>query len=152
MIYSIYGGGLHEILVANAGSTSFKYRLFSAWCAVQDAGSLGPFGPSSGLRAVALGRITNIEYERSDYSFEHGGRKGMEALGRISFEDAVDIPIGGLCKDGLGRIDAVGFKTVHAGRFRGARSSTGTSSNPRRSTSRSPPPTTGTTSTSSRFS
>ena len=96
-----------NILVANAGSTSFKYRLFSAQ-------------NSAGLRAVAVGRITNIGYDRSEYTFEHGGRKGRETLGRISYEDVVDLVMDGLAKDGLGRVDAVGFKTVHAGRFRGA--------------------------------
>ena len=93
-----------NILIANAGSTSFKYRLFET---------------GSG-NVAAAGKITNIGYESSEYAFEHGARKGSSKHARIGYGDAVDIVIGELGRDGLGRIDAVGFKTVHAGRRRGA--------------------------------
>ncbi len=98
-----------KILVANAGSTSFKYRLFDT--AEKDFKT----GASP-----ARGKITNIGYERSVYAWDHGKGPREKNLDRIDYTDAVGTALAMLKEDGFPDPDGVGFKTVHGGRYRGA--------------------------------
>ena len=98
-----------KILVANAGSTSFKYSLFDT--AEKDFKT----GASP-----ARGKITNIGYERSVYAWDHGKGSREKNLDRIDYADAVGAALAMLKEDGFPDPDGVGFKTVHGGRYRGA--------------------------------
>ena len=98
-----------KILVANAGSTSFKYRFFDT--AKEEF--------AAGISA-ARGKITNIGYEKSVFAWDHGTGPKEKNLDRIDYTDAVGAALGMLREDGFEDPDCVGFKTVHGGRYRGA--------------------------------
>lgn len=91
------------ILVANVGSTSFKFKLFDM----------------SGEAILATGKIENIGYEKSPYKMQT--EKGeLEGVGHFpNYEDAVKFSIDFLLNSehgalsSLDRLSAVGFKTVH---------------------------------------
>jgi len=90
-----------NILIANAGSTSFKYKLFymkDKW-------------------VIASGKITNIGYVKSIYTYEQDEGERSVSLTNINYRDAVDIVLRKLGESSKDNIDAIGFKTVHGGKF-----------------------------------
>src|ERR1700730_4844500 len=93
-----------KILVANLGSTSFKYRLFDM----------------AGERLIARGGVERIGAERSRCYAEVGPRKGEEqseirehaAAVRICLKQLSDPNLGGLRDPS--ELAGIGFKAVHA--------------------------------------
>jgi acetate kinase len=96
------------ILVANLGSTSFKYKLYDM---------------AGGERAVASGSADRIGDSPSAWKVTAGDE---EASGEAALADhgaAIDLHLGKLAEMGVaeaGDIEAVGFKAVHGGPIRGA--------------------------------
>ncbi|MEX2559935.1 MAG: acetate/propionate family kinase [Pirellulales bacterium] len=99
-----------KILVANLGSTSFKFRLFDM----------------TGERQVARGGTERIGSAESRSFVEIGGRR-MEGTGAVPdhavavrrcLEQLTD-PEGG-CLGHASEVAAIGFKAVHGGRYSGA--------------------------------
>jgi acetate kinase len=92
-----------KILVANVGSTSFKFKLYS----MDDEAIL------------SQGKIENIGAERSAFSMSSAGKKQEGSAHFPTYENAVDAAIRFLTEGEhrpvrtLDEIDAVGFKTVH---------------------------------------
>ena len=92
-----------KVLVANVGSTSFKFKLYDM----------------EGESILAQGKIENIGSDRSVYTMTSGGHKieGQEKF--ATYEKAVLTAIQFLTQgrhsvvQELSQIDAVGFKTVH---------------------------------------
>lgn len=100
-----------KVLVANLGSTSFKYRLFDMATETQ----------------LARGGIERIGAERSRAFAEIGERKrelevvapDHAAAVSLCFEQLTD-PAGGCLQD-AGEVAAIGLKAVHGGRVSGVR-------------------------------
>src|SRR5215211_2469960 len=98
-----------KILVANLGSTSFKYRLFD----MQDE------------RQLARGGIERIGSPASKCFVEIGGRRqeltasipDHAAAVRQCLEQLTD-PVNGCLRD-ASEVAAIGFKAVHGGRVSG---------------------------------
>jgi len=90
-----------NILIANVGCTSFKYKLFH----MEDR------------RVIANGKITNIGYDKSIYTYEHGNKENKLILSNICYKDSVDLVLKRLNENSTEKIDAIGFKTVHGGEF-----------------------------------
>ena len=98
-----------KILVANLGSTSFKYRLFDMDTELQ----------------LARGGIERIGSEQSDCFVEIGGKKTELTLQvpdhsvavRQCLEQLTDPEHG--CLADTSEVVAIGFKAVHGGRFSG---------------------------------
>jgi len=92
-----------KILIANVGSTSFKFKLYE----MKDE------------EILAQGRIENIGSEHSSYSMQCKGQKIHGAAFYADYEQAVLAAIDFLtqgehaCLGALSDIAAVGFKTVH---------------------------------------
>jgi acetate kinase len=100
-----------KILVANLGSTSFKFRLFDMTDERQLArGGVERIGSESSIGFVeAGGRRTELRIEAPD----HGA--AIEAcLAELTRRD-------GGCLASVADVAAVGFKTVHGGRVTGVR-------------------------------
>jgi len=104
-----------KVLVANLGSTSFKYRLFDM----------------ADERQLARGGIDRIGSESSRVVVEIGGAR-REANGRVPdhaaavracLEQLTDPRDG--CLGDPSEVSAIGFKAVHGGRFSGAQRVTG---------------------------
>ncbi len=92
-----------KILIANVGSTSFKFKLLDM----------------QSETVLAQGKIENIGYEESAFIFS---TDDLEKSGKTVFpeyKDAIDACITWLTDpdvamlDDIGELDAVGFKTVH---------------------------------------
>jgi len=106
-----------KILVANLGSTSFKYRLFDLPRTTGEAGDGGLCG-----RELARGGVERIGAAHSRVYAALGGRAVEEQLAvpdhGVALEKALGQLVGG---DGplasLEELSAVGFKTVHGGRL-----------------------------------
>lgn len=104
-----------KVLVANLGSTSFKYRLFD----ISDA--------STGGAAVQLARggVERIGSASSPCSVEIGEYQGQMELEVPHHGVAVRACIGQLtdaengCLKSADEISAIGFKAVHGGRLQG---------------------------------
>ncbi len=103
-----------KILVANLGSTSFKYRLLD----MQDE------------RQLARGAVERIGAPHSDSFVEIGGRRaerGVQAPDhavavRLCFDQLTDPETG--CLDSVDEVAAIGFKAVHGGRYSGVQTVT----------------------------
>jgi acetate kinase len=100
-----------KILVANLGSTSFKYRLFDLPAETQ----------------LARGGIDRIGQPQSGCFVEIGGRREEAALHVPDHAAAVGICLNQLvhpqwgCLKSASEVSAIGFKAVFAGRFSGVR-------------------------------
>lgn len=98
-----------KILVANLGSTSFKYRLFDM----------------ADERQLARGGIERIGWKESPCSVEIGGKKQeLKAVVpdhavavRKCLEQLTDASTG--CLKNASEVSAIGFKAVHGGRVSG---------------------------------
>jgi acetate kinase len=98
-----------KILVANLGSTSFKYRLFDM----------------PGNKQLARGGIERIGSPESRCFVEIGGRQKENTLQVPDHAEAVRQCLAQLTDDGHGclkdaaEVSAIAFKAVHGGRFSG---------------------------------
>lgn len=106
------------ILVANLGSTSFKYRLFD----MTDAGSSGP---TSQGRELARGSVERIGDAESACSVQIGDYQQDQTMPVPDHGVAVSAclqqltdPDHGVLKDAA-EVTAIGFKAVHGGRLSG---------------------------------
>lgn len=101
-----------KVLVANLGSTSFKYRLFDL--------------DGSGERQLARGGIDRIGQAESRCVVEIGGGKSEATASVPDHAAALRMCLdqltgeGGCLKD-VGEVAAIGFKAVHAGDLSGVR-------------------------------
>lgn len=98
-----------KVLVANLGSTSFKYRLFD----MDDE------------RQLARGGVERIGAERSDAFVESGGKRSELSVAAPDHAAAVEQCLSQLTEPGHGclstadEVSAIGFKAVHGGRAGG---------------------------------
>ncbi|MEM6980696.1 MAG: acetate/propionate family kinase [Planctomycetota bacterium] len=106
------------ILVANLGSTSFKYRLFD----MTDAGSIGPTNEG---RELARGSVERIGDAKSACSVQIGDYEQDLTMPVPDHGVAVSAclrqltdPDHGVLKD-ASEVTAIGFKAVHGGRLSG---------------------------------
>src|SRR5207247_1649024 len=98
-----------KILVANLGSTSFKYRLFDM----------------ADERQLARGGIERIGATESNAFVEIEGKRhdlvahipDHAAAVRLCLEQLTDRTLG--CLQDAGEVSAIGFKAVHGGRYSG---------------------------------
>ena len=90
------------ILIANLGSTSFKFKLFDL---------------SSGEDVVAHGAADRIGNPPSGWRIESADASRSGEADLADHAAAIDLFMGRL---DLGRLDAIGFKAVHGGPIRGA--------------------------------
>jgi len=105
-----------KILVANLGSTSFKYRLFDMEDEAQLAqGSIDRIGSEKSLCRVQIGQF---EDESTHQVTDHA-----EAVVRC-LAQLTDKENG--CLSEAGEVSGIGFKTVHGGRFSGVQRVTDT--------------------------
>src|SRR5262245_60112068 len=94
-----------KILVANLGSTSFKYRLFDM---------------AAGERVLARGGVERIGSAESKAFVEAGGRREELTVQANDHAAAVRLCLGQLsdprraCLRDPGELAAIGFKAVHA--------------------------------------
>jgi acetate kinase len=111
------------VLVANLGSTSFKYKLFD-----MPAAPAAPGNPGEAERVLASGAADRIGQGRSAWSVSVGdGGGAKKAEGTTDLADhsaAIDLHLAQLVKLGaisrMDDIEAVGFKAVHGGPISGA--------------------------------
>lgn len=104
-----------KILVANLGSTSFKYRLFD----------MSPEQAGAAARQLARGGVERIGASSSLCSVEIGDNRAQIEMEvphhgvavRACVDQLVD-PANG-CLDSADEIAAIGFKAVHGGRLQG---------------------------------
>ena len=95
-----------KILVANLGSTSFKFRLFDM----------------TNERQLARGGVERIGDERSDGYVEIGGRRTELQIAAADHGAAIEACLAALtdpatgCLSSVADVAAIGFKTVHGGR------------------------------------
>src|SRR5258708_4270862 len=100
-----------KILVANLGSTSFKYRLFALPAETQLArGGIDRIGESQSGGAVEIGAHRE---ESAQHVPDHA------AAGRICLEQLTNPQRG--CLKSVSEVSAIGFKAVFAGRLSGVR-------------------------------
>ncbi|QNN23632.1 acetate/propionate family kinase [Planctomycetales bacterium ZRK34] len=97
------------ILVANLGSTSFKYKLYDM---------------ASDERVLAVGAADRIGGDLSAWSIEAGGEKREGQATLADHAAAIELHLGELAREGviesIDAVDAVGFKAVHGGPISGA--------------------------------
>ncbi len=104
-----------KVLVANLGSTSFKYRLFDM----------------NQERQIARGGIERIGAAESRCFVEIGGRRREETASVPDHAEAVRRCLAQLtdpdngCLKSAGEVSAIGFKTVHGGSVSGVQRVTG---------------------------
>jgi acetate kinase len=100
-----------KILVANLGSTSFKYRLFDLTTETQLArGGIDRIGQPESACTVEIG------------SYKHDSRlpiKDHAAAVALCFEQLTDAEHG--CLKSVSEVAAIGFKAVFAGKFSGVK-------------------------------
>ncbi|MEN1678439.1 MAG: acetate/propionate family kinase [Planctomycetota bacterium] len=98
-----------KVLVANLGSTSFKYRLFDM----------------DGERQLARGGVERIGADQSDAFVEIGGEKRATTVVAPDHSAAVEQCLAQLtdaehgCLENADEVAAIGFKAVHGGRAGG---------------------------------
>jgi acetate kinase len=109
------------VLVANLGSTSFKYKLFD-----MPQGSSAP-GAAAVERVLAVGAADRIGQGRSAWSVAIPGAAEKKAEGTTDLADhaaAIDLHLQQLIDLGaiqrMEDIEAIGFKAVHGGPISGA--------------------------------
>lgn len=102
------------LLIANIGSTSFKYKLFES-----------ASGQPTDLVEMASGAADRIGQGDSEWSVKV--EAGSKHEGKVDLKDhaaAIDFHLHQLIKEGaiktIGDIDAVGYKAVHGGPISGA--------------------------------
>ena len=93
------------VLVANLGSTSFKYKLFDM---------------SHGERVLAEGAADRIGLDSSAWTLTPtGGQKRSGSAGLADHEAAIELHLSELVKAGvisnIDAVNAIGFKAVHGG-------------------------------------
>jgi len=93
------------VLVANLGSTSFKYKLFDM---------------SHGERVMAEGAADRIGLDSSAWTLAPtGGQKRSGSAGLADHEAAIELHLSELVKAGvisnIDAVNAIGFKAVHGG-------------------------------------
>src|SRR6185369_10042475 len=97
------------VLVANLGSTSFKYKLFDM--AAQE-------------RVLGTGAADRIGQGRSAWSVSVGERKSEGTTDLHDHAAAIDLHLAELIKHGaihsIHDVQAIGFKAVHGGPISGA--------------------------------
>lgn len=103
-----------KILVANLGSTSFKFRLFETEA-----------GPGD-LRQIARGGVDRIGGAQSDAELEIGDRSKQLSIAAPDHAAAIAACMEALlgdegCLTELEEVAAIGFKAVHGGRVSGVR-------------------------------
>jgi acetate kinase len=98
------------VLVANLGSTSFKYKLFD-----MDQGN---------ERVLATGAADRIGVGSSAWSVQVGDKSEKGTVDLADHAAAIDLHLKALLRQGaitsLDQIDAIGFKAVHGGPISGA--------------------------------
>lgn len=100
-----------KILVANLGSTSFKFRLLDVETDAQLArGGIDRIG---GTESRCQFQIGSHEEERTEQIVDHAAAMQL-CLARLTDESTG-------CLKSIDEVDAVGFKTVHAGDMSGIR-------------------------------
>ena len=101
-----------KILVANLGSTSFKYRLFD-WdgtdATQQARGGIDRIGQSASRCVVEIG---GKSHEMTANVPDHASALGM-CFDQLTGEDG--------CLGSVDEVAAIGFKAVHAGNYSGVR-------------------------------
>ncbi|MEZ6076507.1 MAG: acetate/propionate family kinase [Pirellulaceae bacterium] len=115
-----------KVLVANLGSTSFKYRLFDM-SAELSTGSRDAAASSLGnsARQLARGGVERIGSPTSPCTVQIGDYQGALEMSVPHHGVAVQACIGQLtdpqngCLKNAEEISAIGFKAVHAGRLQG---------------------------------
>lgn len=113
-----------KVLVANLGSTSFKYRLFEM---SDELSSGSPAGKTLGssARQLARGGVERIGSPSSPCTVQIGDYQGALEMSVPHHGVAVQACIGQLtdpengCLETAEEIAAIGFKAVHAGRLQG---------------------------------
>ncbi|MCC6580795.1 MAG: acetate/propionate family kinase [Phycisphaeraceae bacterium] len=103
------------LLIANLGSTSFKYKLFD-----MDPTRLGD---PAGEQVIATGAADRIGQGRSEWKVETGGQKKEGTTDLADHGQAIDLHLRELAALGCTqatKLDAVGFKAVHGGPISGA--------------------------------
>lgn len=96
------------VLVANLGSTSFKFKLFDM---------------SSDEIVLAQGSADRIGNPPSRWTLQVGDHSASGEAELTSHGDAIDLHLAGLARSegiDVDRIDAIGFKAVHGGPISGA--------------------------------
>ncbi len=109
-----------KVLVANLGSTSFKYRLFDMSTEANTAHSL-----HAGSNQLARGGVERIGSDLSPCTVEIGDYHGQLEMEvphhgiavRACIQQLTDPQHG--CLDNADEIAAIGFKAVHGGRLQG---------------------------------
>lgn len=113
-----------KVLVANLGSTSFKYRLFDMSDELS-SGSLTEKSLGSTARQLARGGVERIGSPSSPCTVQIGDYQGALEMSVPHHGVAVQACIGQLtdpengCLGNADEIAAIGFKAVHAGRLQG---------------------------------
>jgi acetate kinase len=96
-----------KVLVANLGSTSFKFRLFDM----------------NGEAEIARGGIERIGDQNSAFTLQIGERNHHGEQAICDHSEAVEFCLQALCDESAGclsvrsELDAIGFKAVHGGRI-----------------------------------
>ncbi len=100
-----------KVLVANLGSTSFKYRLFDLTTEAQLArGGIDRIGESESSCSVGIGSHTNtVQQNVPDHA----------AAVRICLDQLTHSEFG--CLESVAEVSAIGFKAVFAGNLSGVR-------------------------------
>jgi acetate kinase len=97
------------VLVANLGSTSFKYKLFDM---------------QTGERVLAVGAADRIGLGSSSWSVQVDSKADKGTTDLPDHAAAIDLHLKALLRHGaiksLDQIDAIGFKAVHGGPISGA--------------------------------
>jgi len=100
------------VLVANLGSTSFKYKLFD-----MQPGSLDP-------KVLGAGAADRISQGKSSWSVEAGSKKAEGTIDLPDHAAAIDLHLAQLVELGalksIKDVEAIGFKAVHGGPISGA--------------------------------
>jgi len=100
------------LLVANLGSTSFKYKLFD----MSDTASASP--------VLAEGAADRIGQGRCSWSVEAGQKREEGVTDLADHAAAIDLHLQQLvvvgAVDRIDQVEAIGFKAVHGGPYRGA--------------------------------
>ncbi len=113
-----------KVLVANLGSTSFKYRLFDM-SDVRAVDQANAKATTSGVTQLARGGVERIGSDSSPCSVQIGDYRGALDMLVPHHGVAVRACIGQLtdpehgCLESPDEIAAIGFKAVHGGRLQG---------------------------------
>ena len=118
------------VLVANLGSTSFKYKLFDMDTGRSDEATattsgrqsdegMGRHEGSAGERVLAEGSADRIGQGQSAWRVQCDDRRSEGTADLPDHGAAIELHLGKLTElgaiDGIDRVEAIGFKAVHGG-------------------------------------